>query len=108
MDCHTVVSRLSAYQDNELPVTDREAIESHLSGCPSCNEQFLKLQQAWEALGSLPDLNVSPGFYGQIQRLLDDTGTPRSKCRHMAGGSKGCCRHLRWHPLSRLESCLEW
>ena len=73
MDCHSVVSRLSAYQDNELTVADREAIESHLSGCPSCNEQYLKLQQAWEALGSLPDLNVSPGFYGQIRRRLNDT-----------------------------------
>jgi anti-sigma factor RsiW len=74
MDCHSVVSRLSAYQDHELAVSDREAIESHLSGCPSCKEQFLKLQQAWEALGSLPDLNVSPGlFYRQIQRRLNDT-----------------------------------
>ena len=73
MDCHAVASRLSAYQDNELTVTEKEAIESHLSGCPSCNEQFLHLQQAWEALGSLPDLNVSPGFYGQIRRRLNDT-----------------------------------
>jgi anti-sigma factor RsiW len=72
MDCHSVESRFSAYQDDELTVADREAIESHLSGCPSCKEQFLKLQQAWEALGSLPDLNVSPGFYRQIQRRLND------------------------------------
>ena len=72
MDCHTVVSRLSAYQDNELTVGDREALESHLSGCPACKEQFLKLQQAWEALGCLPDLNVSPGFYRQIQRRLNE------------------------------------
>jgi len=73
MDCHSVVSRLSAYQDNELTVAEREAIESHLSRCTSCNEQFLQLQQAWEALGSLPDLHVSPGFYRQIQRRLNDT-----------------------------------
>ncbi|HBD06984.1 MAG TPA: hypothetical protein DCZ69_01875 [Syntrophobacteraceae bacterium] len=73
MDCHTAVRRLSAYQDNELADADRKAIKSHLSGCPSCNEQFLQLQQAWEALGSLPDLNVSTGFYRQIQRRLNDT-----------------------------------
>lgn len=73
MDCHSVVSRLSAYQDNELADADRKAIKSHLSGCPSCNEQFVKLQQAWETLGSLPDLSVSSGFYRQIQRKLDGT-----------------------------------
>jgi anti-sigma factor RsiW len=73
-NCHTVISRLSAYQDNELTAAEKEEVKGHLSGCPSCNEQFIKLQQAWEALGDLSNLNVSPGFYRQIQRRLAGAG----------------------------------
>jgi anti-sigma factor RsiW len=73
LNCHTVISRLSAYQDDELPLSEKEQFEQHLSDCPSCNAQFIKLQQAWEAMGVLSDLSVSSDFYRKIQRKLPDT-----------------------------------
>jgi anti-sigma factor RsiW len=69
-NCHTVISRLSAYQDNELTAPEKDEVKGHLSGCPSCNEQFIKLQQTWVALGSMRDLSASPEFFRQIQRRL--------------------------------------
>ena len=100
MSCHTVTSRLSAYQDNELPDAEKVAVERHLSACPPCNEQFIKLQQAWEALGGLSNLSVSPEFYRQVHRRLAIEG--KNPFREPAYG--GWFRRLL--PISAVASLI--
>jgi|WetSurMetagenome_2_1015567.scaffolds.fasta_scaffold42760_3 anti-sigma factor RsiW len=80
MNCRTVRDRLSSFQDGELSVSERDKVERHLSGCPSCREEFVRLQQTWEALNSLPELSVPPEFYRRVQRKIGEAAE-RGKSR---------------------------
>jgi len=70
MKCHTIEEKLSAYQDGELSVSDREQVERHLAGCHSCREQRVKLQQTWQALGEMAEIRPSLGFYKQVSQKI--------------------------------------
>jgi anti-sigma factor RsiW len=36
LDCKDVIARLGDYTDNELPVSERIAMEDHFDDCPEC------------------------------------------------------------------------
>jgi anti-sigma factor RsiW len=36
LDCKDVIARLGDYTDNELPVSERIAMEDHFDECPEC------------------------------------------------------------------------
>ncbi len=52
MTCEYVRSELSAYHDEELPVTLRIAIADHLENCPACEVEAADLRSISEALRS--------------------------------------------------------
>lgn len=69
--CEQVRAELSAFYDEELPVTDRIAIADHLDGCPSCRLEADDLELIGEALQStarVEDVAVMPG----LSRLQTD------------------------------------
>jgi anti-sigma factor RsiW len=43
MSCQDVLDRVAAYLDSELGPTERELLERHLDGCPSCSATFEKI-----------------------------------------------------------------
>jgi hypothetical protein len=63
--CEQVRAELSAFYDEELPVTDRIAISDHLDGCPSCRLEADDLELIGDALQStarVEDVAVMPGL----------------------------------------------
>lgn len=69
--CEQVREDLSAFYDEELPVTDRIAIADHLDGCPSCRLEADDLEligQALQATARVEDVAVMPG----LSRLQTD------------------------------------
>jgi hypothetical protein len=71
-----IEKKLSAYQDGELSVSEKEQVERHLAGCHSCREQHIKLQQTWQALGNVTEIRPTPGFY---KRISQEIGQPSGK-----------------------------
>ena len=69
--CEQVRAELSAFYDEELPVTDRIAISDHLDGCPSCRLEADDLEligDALQATARVEDVAVMPG----LNRLQTD------------------------------------
>jgi predicted anti-sigma-YlaC factor YlaD len=75
MKCQAIEKKLSAFQDGELSVSEKEQVERHLAGCHSCREQHVKLQQAWQALGDLTEIRPSLEFYKRVfQKISQESG----------------------------------
>jgi hypothetical protein len=55
MNCQWVQQNLSAYIDNELPLEQKELVDSHLSQCSLCKAEFDSLLMAWNALSLWDD-----------------------------------------------------
>ena len=64
--CRTIRKRLSAYQDRELGLDEKETIESHLRICEACRTEYERLLQTYRMLGSLPVIDPPPGLSRQI------------------------------------------
>jgi len=62
MKCRHIQERLAAYQDGEIGGKERERIAAHLEGCPDCRKAYAELEQVWQELGKIPEIEASPGF----------------------------------------------
>jgi anti-sigma factor RsiW len=81
MRCHHIQKRLSAYQDGEVGGKERERIAAHLEGCPACRSAFAELEQAWQMLEKIPEIEASPGFERRLSARIDAIPEPRSRWR---------------------------
>jgi len=76
-----VAERLSAYMDDELDAPERDAVASHLRGCPSCARHLEDLRAVDKAARELP-LAVPDGYFDAFrgnlrQRLQRGRPAPR-------------------------------
>ena len=70
MNCQWVQQNLSAYMDNELPLTQRELIDSHLSQCSLCKAEFDSLLTAWDSLSLWEDKLPPPHLNESILKAV--------------------------------------
>lgn len=71
-DCEKIQESLSAYIDNED--VDKALVESHLSGCPHCNEVLQKLKDSKNLLLSLAPSVPQKDFTSELEKQLAKTG----------------------------------
>ena len=57
--CDQARRLFGAYWDDEVTQAEREWLESHLSGCPSCRQQYEQFARTLETVGSLPRTDVA-------------------------------------------------
>ena len=69
-NCRSIRKRLSAYQDKELSSGEQDRIKPHLQSCPECRERYAEFQHMWEAIGELPDIHPTPGFYLELSKKI--------------------------------------
>ena len=65
--CERVRAELSAFYDEELPVSDRIAITDHLETCPSCRleaDDVNAIGLALQSTARTEDVAVMPGLSG--------------------------------------------
>lgn len=67
MSCEDIQPDLVAYLDHELAAERRQAVEGHLSACPTCGRMLEEFHRARELLAASPALETGPGF---VQRIL--------------------------------------
>jgi anti-sigma factor RsiW len=65
MPCCTE-DQLQRYYDNELSEPQRAAVESHLSGCPSCTQTLAQLHQLSSLITSAPAARLSTDALDRI------------------------------------------
>ncbi|MDA8126226.1 MAG: anti-sigma factor [Deltaproteobacteria bacterium] len=81
MRCRHVQKRLSAYQDREVSRKEREQIANHLEGCPACRSAYDELEQAWQVLAMIPEIDAAPGFEKRLAEKIRALPEPRSHWR---------------------------
>jgi anti-sigma factor RsiW len=78
MKCSQVQERLSAFQDGELNLQERERVSDHLESCPACRERYAEMEKVWQALGDFQEIHPEPGFYGQLVKKINGSYETRS------------------------------
>jgi anti-sigma factor RsiW len=64
VSCEQVRTELSAYHDEELPITESIAIADHLAACPACAveaDDLRAMSEAFRASGRIDDVAWMPG-----------------------------------------------
>lgn len=70
MDCREIEELLSAYIDGELNGAEALAVTEHLSICPECRLELLRLQETVNVIRSLPEIEPPFDFHQRLcQRL---------------------------------------
>ena len=69
--CRHIRKKLSAFQDGEVELAEKEAIEAHLRTCEACRRQYAALLQTYRMLRSLPEIEPAPG----LSRRIVDSAT---------------------------------
>ena len=64
--CHSIRKNLSAYQDGEVGMAEKDVIEAHLRTCKACAKQLEALLKTYRMLRSLPAIEPTPEFSRQI------------------------------------------
>ncbi|MDQ4148757.1 MAG: zf-HC2 domain-containing protein [Actinomycetota bacterium] len=67
---HVTVEDLSAYLDSELDPKERTEVQRHLSGCSSCAAEMQRLELASEALGALPQLELTADEHRTLRQAV--------------------------------------
>lgn len=63
--------RLSAYADNELPLSERAQIEAHLQTCADCRRRLSEIRKLSELVGQVSPLPESD-YWEQSARKIED------------------------------------
>jgi len=90
MRCDDVRENLVAYLDGELSDAEREAVESHLAGCPECTAERAGLESTGDLLGVL----ARP-----VESSLDIAGN----VLRAAGAEEPWCGHIRRQLVAWLD-----
>jgi anti-sigma factor RsiW len=79
MNCKKVRSRLSAYQDGELPVSATGELEHHLEGCTACRSEWGDYQALVAGLRRSTTPAPFPGFSSRVMASLRDRPETRRR-----------------------------
>lgn len=71
MDCSAIRSWLFRLLDDELPAQERDQVDAHLGGCPSCAREWKLLTLPRRIGKSIPALEPSPFFYARLKARLE-------------------------------------
>ena len=99
MNCKYVEKKLSAFQDNSMPVREMLAVEKHLKSCSGCLRKYEELLQAWELLSEVESFNSAPFFWTRIAQQLADKKSVSTKRRLFF-------YPIQWSPVSILTIVL--
>jgi len=62
--------------DGELTPKEEVAIRTHLSGCPSCHEEFESLRYSYTLVEKVHELEFEPNSWPQIQSRIASSPRP--------------------------------
>lgn len=78
MGCELVRERLREHLDGRLPPVEARAVETHLSACAACQEEWVLLRQVNDALATLPVLEEPADLAARVMARVRATEANRS------------------------------
>ena len=81
MNCRRIKKRLAAYQDGEIGGNERERIAAHLRDCPSCRIAHAELEQVWQSLEKITEIQTSVGFERRLSARVSVLNEPHLRWR---------------------------
>lgn len=69
MACERIEKFFSSYLEGELGTEEKNLVESHLQSCPDCALLLAALQDARQALGAIPELEVSENLLARLYAM---------------------------------------
>jgi anti-sigma factor RsiW len=76
MKCPQAQEWMSEKLDGALDATRSQRLDQHLYDCSGCHQEWRELQQSWELLGRLPELQPSPLFRAQVWEKIRQDKVP--------------------------------
>lgn len=78
MKCAQAQECMSEKLDDALDAARSQQFDQHLHGCSTCQQEWQALQQSWELLATLPELEPSPLFRAQVWEKIRQDKAPSS------------------------------
>ncbi|MBO8126094.1 MAG: zf-HC2 domain-containing protein [Firmicutes bacterium] len=76
MNCQKVDNLLSAFIDREVSPEESREIRLHVEECDLCRQTYLELSQVKDALASLGEIELPPGFHSHLLDQLKQAEEP--------------------------------
>ncbi len=67
--CDRIEGLLAAYVDADLAPEEKDLVERHLEGCPSCAALADSLRSAGEAFAAFPEIEPSPALVTRLRAV---------------------------------------
>jgi hypothetical protein len=77
-NCREIQRELSAYLDGELTPSLRAEVETHLTSCARCRQEFSEMKMLATGVGALPTLKPAPRFLAEVRRKIAHAEKPGS------------------------------
>ncbi|MBD2751595.1 zf-HC2 domain-containing protein [Spirosoma validum] len=71
INCEQANERITDWLNNQLPETDRVALEAHLKACPACETEANSVRQLWQLMGNVPTPEPGETARVRFQAMLD-------------------------------------
>jgi len=71
MTCADAKARLPDWLTNELPPTDRVALDTHVAQCADCQQELAATRQLWQRLATVPTPEPRPEMQTRFYAMLD-------------------------------------
>ena len=68
--CEEFTDLLGAYVNNDLSPVQREAVASHLAGCPRCRTELDRYQLVIQLTRQLPDVAPPPSLLERFKKAV--------------------------------------
>lgn len=75
MNCKTVHNKLIFFLEKELPVSEMEQVQKHISACPGCSLFFEDMKKTLSILDEEKSPEVNPFFYTRVKAKLENMET---------------------------------
>ena len=69
MECKHIEDLFSLYLEGELDSKEKESVDLHMDSCPGCRELLSLIKETNEALGLLPEIEVSPQLKSRLYEI---------------------------------------
>lgn len=76
MQCEQYQEWMSERLDGELDSTRIATLDRHLEACTGCREEWQLLNESWQLLGELPEIEPSPIFRAQVWEKVRQSPAP--------------------------------
>ena len=71
MNCDNVKEQLPEWLNEQLPESERNLLENHLTQCPDCRQELAAARQLWQRMASVRSPEPRPEMRARFYAMLD-------------------------------------